>query len=602
MAENQNVDINVNVNVKDGGAKKSVSDLKKEFKELKAALGEATGADFTRLSKQLNDVEGQLADMGDAAKLTAGSGIERLNASFGALKEGMLSADPGKLSLGMKGLGAAMDAIPIFLIIEGLKFLYENFDKVKEIIYSIFPGLDSVSESTKKLEKANKELIETNKIVINNLENEIKILEAQEASESKILAKKKELSNIKIKELEQDIVLQKSKLIDIQQNDDLSESLSKVTAWIQRKLGNDKAADLYEKTAAFEKAERSKEVTDKIKENEIAIANLKTEIRVEEIESNKKQVESAKKTAEDKEKTEKEAYEKRKKLKEQEDAEDKKRIAEYNKFYKDQLDQQIADTNEELEEAKKEQEIADRERKAKNELDFQQGNITRKQYLDEQMAIELTNTNLTENEKLLIKQKYKKEEEKDKELSDKAMLEAELKGIDAARSLTEGFFAWKMRAAKGNAEEELKIKKKQFASDKAFNIARAIQDGIRSVQGALANTATLGPGAIVLAGVNAAIAAGNIAKIAATQFDGGGSASGSVTAPSGGAGGGAGGEQPAQFGGANLERIGGDFNSPNGVKKTTAGQGQEPIKAYVVSQDVTTAQDKSSVIERRASF
>jgi len=38
-----------------------------------------------------------------------------------------------------------------------------------------------------------------------------------------------------------------------------------------------------------------------------------------------------------------------------------------------------------------------------------------------------------------------------------------------------------------------------------------------------------------------------------------------------------------------------------GNAKRTAG-GNEPVRAYVVSQDVTTAQDKQAVIDRRSSF
>jgi len=87
-----------------------------------------------------------------------------------------------------------------------------------------------------------------------------------------------------------------------------------------------------------------------------------------------------------------------------------------------------------------------------------------------------------------------------------------MQGVSAA------FFAFKLRGAKGNAAEELKIRKQQFAVDKAFNIARAIQDGIRSVQAALTIPP---PGGQILAVVNATIAAANVAKLAASQFEGG---------------------------------------------------------------------------------
>ena len=57
-----------------------------------------------------------------------------------------------------------------------------------------------------------------------------------------------------------------------------------------------------------------------------------------------------------------------------------------------------------------------------------------------------------------------------------------------------------------------------FEVDKAFNVARAVQDGIRAVQAALTIPP---PGGQILAVANGALAAANVAKILSTQFDGG---------------------------------------------------------------------------------
>ena len=111
-----------------------------------------------------------------------------------------------------------------------------------------------------------------------------------------------------------------------------------------------------------------------------------------------------------------------------------------------------------------------------------------------------------------------KKAEEDEIKSKEAIKEAEGKSIEAMQGLSSAFFAFKLRGAKGNAAEELKIRKQQFAVDKAFNIARAIQDGIRSVQAALTIPP---PGGQILAVVNATIAAANVAKLAASQFEGG---------------------------------------------------------------------------------
>lgn len=102
-------------------------------------------------------------------------------------------------------------------------------------------------------------------------------------------------------------------------------------------------------------------------------------------------------------------------------------------------------------------------------------------------------------------------------------------GLAASKSLSDAYFNYQLSRAKGNAEEELKIRKKQFEVDKAFSIARAIIDGVRSVQAALTLPPPAGP---ILAVLNGVLAAANIAKIASTKFDAGSSSSASVSAPS----------------------------------------------------------------------
>lgn len=108
-----------------------------------------------------------------------------------------------------------------------------------------------------------------------------------------------------------------------------------------------------------------------------------------------------------------------------------------------------------------------------------------------------------------------------------AKQQIETQSFAAAKGLSDAFFAIQLNNAKGNAEQELKIRKKQFEVDKAFSIARAVIDGVRAVQAALTIPPPFGP---ILAGVNGLLAAANVAKIASTKFDGGSSSS--FSAPS----------------------------------------------------------------------
>jgi len=90
--------------------------------------------------------------------------------------------------------------------------------------------------------------------------------------------------------------------------------------------------------------------------------------------------------------------------------------------------------------------------------------------------------------------------------------------LNAAQSLSDAYFQTQLNSVKGNSAEELKIKKKQFEVNKAFNIAAATMDGIRAVQAALTIPPPFGE---ILAAVNAGLALANVAKIASTQFDSG---------------------------------------------------------------------------------
>ena len=161
--------------------------------------------------------------------------------------------------------------------------------------------------------------------------------------------------------------------------------------------------------------------------------------------------------------------------------------------------------------------------------------------LENRKQLELSNVDLTEQEKQAIEDNYRQQRlQLEQENSDAV---AKIKqdevnnalaitdaGLNAAKGLSDAFFAGQMNKAKGNAAAELALKKKQFKVDKAFNIVRATIDGVRSVQAALTQTPPL---SYVLAAFNGVLAAANIAKIASAKFDEGSASGGSVpTTPS----------------------------------------------------------------------
>ena len=128
-----------------------------------------------------------------------------------------------------------------------------------------------------------------------------------------------------------------------------------------------------------------------------------------------------------------------------------------------------------------------------------------------------------------------------------------------------------------------KQQKKAFEIQKAVNIANATIDTYKAATGAYASLSgipVVGP-VLGAAAAAAAIAAGlvNVKNIASQKFEGGGSTPSPTPAPSGGGGGGGGVITP-------------NFNVVGNAQATNplAGLGSQPLQAYVVSGEVTSAQ------------
>jgi hypothetical protein len=165
-----------------------------------------------------------------------------------------------------------------------------------------------------------------------------------------------------------------------------------------------------------------------------------------------------------------------------------------------------------------------------------------------------------------IDKKYKDEQNEREKVLASQRLDAVKGGLDAIGQLA-GAFA-------GKSE---KSQRRAFNVQKAAGIASATIDTYKSAQAAFASAGNPILGAVFAA---IAVAAGiaNIAKISKTKFEGGGGAAagGGVSVPSSGA---AGSVTTPEF---NI--VGG--NTANQL----AGLGQQPVQAYVVSNEVTTAQ------------
>lgn len=188
---------------------------------------------------------------------------------------------------------------------------------------------------------------------------------------------------------------------------------------------------------------------------------------------------------------------------------------------------------------------------------------------------ELANENLTSDEKVAIQNKYAQEE-------------------------------YQIKLAQYN--QNMEIKKKEFENGKKLAIASALIAGAVAAVNAL-SAAPFFPMAIIGLAMATITTALSVAKISSQKFDGGGSPPKppSIASAASSAGVGSGAKNNEKFLPPNLKRVGSggnaEFNDPNAPQsKRTSGGDKEPIKAYVVSQEVTSAQNKSAVIERRRSF
>lgn len=179
MAEESNV--NININVKDGNA---LTDLRTKLKDIKSELLslEPGTVAYTKKLKELGETQGKLKDLGDALRIE-GSALERLKISTGLVSEGFKNFDFDKIKLGFNGISGALKGIPIFLIVEGVKLLIENFDKVVEFGKKLF----NIVDANKQNVAITKEAYESEKKKLEVLNNQDNVLKLQGKSEKEIL-------------------------------------------------------------------------------------------------------------------------------------------------------------------------------------------------------------------------------------------------------------------------------------------------------------------------------------------------------------------------------------------------------------------------------
>jgi len=258
--------------------------LRDEIKKYTAAViaGEEGAAEkLAELKDKLNDVK-------DATSTFTGSGVEKLNSSMSLLTESLSNFDGDKFKTAMKGIGTAMKAIPIFLIIEGIKLLVENFDAVFKFAQSFTDSAKEVKKLTKEyeaLQVANARNTVTVNAAITVQEAQLGLMVSQGASndaillqEQKIYKSKLDLIKLQAVQIKADGMLALAKKQEIIDNDSIGESVNRLAANLARSLGQTEIAAFKEKEIAESKKERAAEFDKQLQDSTNGAIALNAEL------------------------------------------------------------------------------------------------------------------------------------------------------------------------------------------------------------------------------------------------------------------------------------------------------------------------------------
>lgn len=543
MAEKTVISIEVD------GVQKSITSIKELKAELKAAQSAALNGDG-KAAKRVAELKDKMDDLKDTTKSLQGSGVEKISSGFSLLGQGFKDFDFDKIKTGFKGVGSAMSAIPIFLIIEGISYLVQNWKELSEgnglvakslqFLGDIFTSItDVIYEFTDAIGLTNTELDKQGDAIKGFAEKSNAALNEQSQSfDRQIAAAKASGKNtVELEQAKQQAIIDTNYLIA-------------------------KQIEAFVRAGGELDAEKSKQLTaslDLIKNAKVQEYVITEEDNKAKQEQYKKHLE-AKKAADDKAKAELE------KSKAESDAL-------FESLSKEQ-DAKLAAAN-----------------KEKDDLEVQRAKL-RDEMKAQQLALDKQ-----EAEDFIANEAAKAQAEKDRI---NAGFELANQSLQATQNLTDIFFNYKISKAKKGSKEEEDLARKQFNINKALQIGLATIDGFKAISASLAlSPVAIGPapnpaGIASLAFVAISTAA-TIAKIASSQFKGGG-------------GGGGGGETPT-VGSPSIPSGNGTPSIAAPQQNTTTFTGnnnnnfnQPPIKTYVVETDLRNSTNTIDKIKDQATF
>ena len=534
-------EIALEIKIEAAQSAKTLGEMKKSLKELVAEQQNvARGSkDWDRLSKAINDAEGRIGDLQDSFSTLKGSGIERATSSLSLLREGITNLDFEKVKIGLGGVKAALAATGIMLFVQGVMALIENFDKLKNsggllgtVFTKIGEGIDWIVEKLEvfgdMIGLIDKDLNDMSEAIDKNAEKNKEALDSTTAAYDR---------QIKVAQAAGKSTVEIEK--------------AKQKAFIETNLVFVKQIEAFVRAGGELDDQKKKLLTASLE----AIKNAKTEEKVIEL-----------KAETDKQKAGEEALKKLQERHERERQELQKQNEAKLKAAKDEEAWQEASM----------QYLTDKEAlAAKQKLEYEEGlaNAKASIFNDTVAAGAKSYDEDVEN--------FKKAQELKNQVNKTS--------LDAAQAMSQAFFMFQSRAAEGNEAKLKQIRKRAFQVEKAFNAARAIQDGIAATQKALLAGGGV-PTGIPFAVATGALAAANVAKILAAKFDEGGARGGDLSTPN------------ISAGNTSVPTINNAANAAPIQPTTTFNeQGQNTsmmVKAYVVESEVSDAQEKADKRDR----
>jgi len=501
--------------------------LKQLRLDLKAAQAAALNGDG-KAAQKVAELKDKIDDLKDSTNSLQGSGVERLNTSMGLLTDAFQNFDVDKIKTGFKGIGAAMSAIPLILLIEGIKYLIENFDKVAKFAKEMTGSFSATEAQVKSLTVATQAQTVVNNNLLSNYTSEIALLTAKGGHEKELLELKKKKIAIEITEAENSLRLNAAKVADALLNNSITDSLNNMTIALFRKIGATETADKLDALQAKLKKDRiNEEQKDNIKaiqDAQVGIEASKTALLVLDIEYNKKQVEASKKKNEEIEKRDLEYYKDNEKYQEEELKkyyENQKKIIQ---IHDETVQVNIQSTHDAADEMLKIDDQLNSGRMLRLQTALIQENLNgedrlqaKLELLELQKQAEINNANAVGAELALINAKYKQQENEVAVQHYETGLKTAGDLVSSIQSLEDAAYQAKRAGLKKGSEEDKALAKQQFEMNKNYSYANTLISGALAVVSAAA-TIPYWPLGVAQQVIAVATTAASLSKISGTEF------------------------------------------------------------------------------------